>query len=247
MTKLSVNLNKFALLRNSRGTDVPNVLDKARSCISFGVHGITVHPRPDQRHTKYSDVYELAALLNDYSEVEFNVEGNPVPRFLEVVKETKPDQCTLVPDAVDQLTSDHGWNITREAQSLEPIIQDLQNLGIRVSLFMDTDLQQIELVKKIAADRIELYTEPYADAFGNPDQPEVLSRFTEAAKLARQLGLGVNAGHDLSLKNLDLFLRTVPDVLEVSIGHAIVVESFDYSLKGTIEQYIAILAKIEQE
>jgi len=241
MTKLSVNLNKFALLRNARGADFPNVLQKARECIEYGVHGITVHPRPDERHAKYSDVYELSSFLKDNSEIEFNVEGNPVDKFMEIVKDTKPDQCTLVPDDPDQVTSDHGWNLQQDAEIVKPIIQELKSLGIRVSLFIDPDPSQIELAKKIDADRVELYTESYADAYGTINQQEILEQFIGAGMFAHEIGLGVNAGHDLNLKNLGLLLKNIPIILEVSIGHAIVVEAFDYSLKRTIEQYIDII------
>ena len=241
MTKLSVNLNKFALLRNARGADFPNVLQKAHECIEYGVHGITVHPRPDERHTKYSDVYELSNFLKNKTEIEFNVEGNPEDKFMEIVKDTKPDQCTLVPDDPDQVTSDHGWNLKQDADKVRPIVQELKVLGIRVSLFIDPDPSQIELAKKIEADRVELYTESYADAYGTINQQEVLEQYIKAGMFAYEIGLGVNAGHDLNLKNLGLILKEIPVILEVSIGHAIVVEAFDYSLKRTIEQYIDII------
>ncbi|MCP4755108.1 MAG: pyridoxine 5'-phosphate synthase [Proteobacteria bacterium] len=244
MTKLSVNLNKFALLRNARGTDFPNVLKKARECIEFGVHGITIHPRPDQRHATYSDTYELSELLRHNAEIEFNVEGNPAAKFLEIVKDTQPDQCTMVPDAEDQLTSDHGWDLKKDGERIAPVIKDLRDLGIRVSLFMDTDLSQIDLAKEVGADRIELHTEPYARTFGSADGPKVLDDFKTAALHAQNLELGVNAGHDLNLENLGLFLGSIPDILEVSIGHALVVEAFDYSLKGTVSQYLDILAEV---
>jgi pyridoxine 5-phosphate synthase len=246
MTKLSVNLNKFALLRNARGADFPNVLQKARECIEYGVHGITVHPRPDERHAKYSDVYELSDYLRDKAEIEFNVEGNPVEKFMEIVKETRPDQCTLVPDDPNQVTSDHGWNLKQDADKVQPIIQELKALGIRVSLFIDPDPSQIELAKKIDADRIELYTEEYADTYGTAREQEVLKKYIEAGTVAHELGLGVNAGHDLNLKNLGLLLKNLPIIQEVSIGHAIVVEAFDYSLKSTIEQYIEIIEAVKR-
>lgn len=246
MTKLSVNLNKFALLRNARGADFPNVLQKAKECIEYGVHGITVHPRPDERHAKYSDVYELSDYLRDQADIEFNVEGNPVEKFMEIVKETRPDQCTLVPDDPDQVTSDHGWNLKQDADKVQPIIQELKALGIRVSLFIDPDPSQIELAKKVDADRIELYTEEYADTYGTAREQEVLTKYVEAGTVAHELGLGVNAGHDLNLKNLGLLLKNLPMIQEVSIGHAIVVEAFDYSLKSTIEQYIEIIEAVER-
>ena len=246
MTKLSVNLNKFALLRNARGADFPNVLQKAEECIKYGVHGITVHPRPDERHTRYSDVYELSEYLKDKADIEFNVEGNPVEKFMEIVKDTKPDQCTLVPDDPNQVTSDHGWNLKQDAGRVNPIIQELKAQGIRVSLFIDPDPSQIELAKKVDADRIELYTEAYADAHGSAQEKEVLKTYVEAGTVAHEIGLGVNAGHDLNLKNLGLLLRRLPFIQEVSIGHAIVVEAFDYSLKSTIEQYIEIINAVKR-
>jgi pyridoxine 5-phosphate synthase len=237
MTKLSVNLNKFALLRNSRGTDFPNLISMARRCIAAGVHGITVHPRPDQRHIRYADVAELAGLLNDHPGVEFNIEGNPIPVFLEVVHRNRPDQCTLVPDSPAQLTSDHGWDLKNEGERVWPIIAELQRAGIRVSLFMDPDLSQMDIARSVGTDRIELYTEPYARAFGTPKQDEVLAPFRRAALHAQKIGLGVNAGHDLNQQNLATFL-TIPGILEVSIGHAIVVESFDCGLEATLCMYL---------
>ncbi|MCG8607506.1 pyridoxine 5'-phosphate synthase [bacterium] len=241
MTKLSVNLNKFALLRNARGTNFPDVLEMARKCIAAGAHGITVHPRPDERHTKRSDVRELAAMLKEYPDVEFNIEGNPEPEFLRLVGEAQPAQCTLVPDDPHQLTSDHGWNIQQQGDRLKPIIAELRSFGCRVSLFMETDLSQIQLAKETGADRIELYTGPYAHASLKEKAETVLPPYARAAAKAQKIGLGVNAGHDLNLKNLGLFLRSVPGVLEVSIGHAIVVESLDFGLQPTIKKYLDIL------
>lgn len=239
MTKLSVNLNKFALLRNSRDKDLPNLVGMARRCIRTGVHGITVHPRPDQRHTRYQDVFDLAAVTAEQS-VEFNIEGNPTRFFLDIVKKVKPTQCTLVPDAPQQLTSDHGWDLGRHGNRLQPIIADLREAGIRASLFLDPDLAQVDRVPATGADRIELYTEAYADAFGGDSQDEVLGNYRRAALHARQLGLGVNAGHDLNLKNLGLFL-TIPGILEVSIGHAIAVDSLDYGLENCLHRYLKIV------
>ena len=239
MTKLSVNLNKFALLRNSRGKDRPNLVAMARRCIETGVHGITVHPRPDQRHTRYQDVHDLAAVTAEHS-VEFNIEGNPTPFFLDIVKKARPTQCTLVPDAPRQLTSDHGWDLRLEGSRLGPIIAELREAGIRTSLFLDPDLAQVDRVPATGADRIELYTEAYAAAFGGDAQEEVLHKYRRAALHARQLGLGVNAGHDLNLKNLGLFL-TIPGILEVSIGHAIAVDSLDYGLENCLRKYLEIV------
>ena len=239
MTKLSVNLNKFALLRNSRGKDLPNLVAMARRCIRTGVHGITVHPRPDQRHTRFQDVFDLAAVTAEQS-VEFNIEGNPTPFFLDMVKQARPTQCTLVPDAPQQLTSDHGWDLRCDGNRLQPIIADLREAGIRASLFLDPDLAQVGRVPATGADRIELYTETYADAFGGGSQDEVLDKYRRAALHARQLGLGVNAGHDLNLRNLSLFL-TIPGILEVSIGHAIAVDSLDYGLENCLHRYLKIV------
>lgn len=242
MTAFSVNLNKIALLRNSRGADFPNVLSFARRAIAAGAHGITVHPRPDERHTTYRDVHQLAELVGTQERVEFNVEGNPIPRFMELVKTVSPDQCTLVPDAENQLTSDHGWNLHGQVERVRDIVAELQSRGIRVSLFMDADPALIELAPQTGADRIELYTEPYALSFGTATQDTVLAQFRAAAEQARGLGLGVNAGHDLNLANLAAFL-TIPEVLEVSIGHAVIVESLDYGFDETIRRYVEIVTK----
>ena len=240
MTQLSVNLNKIALLRNSRGGDYPNVLSFARRCVACGANGVTVHPRPDQRHTRYSDIRDLSAFVSNQPTIEFNIEGNPVPEFLEVVKEAKPDQCTLVPDAPDQITSDHGWDLKRDATRLMPIIQTLKAHNIRVSVFMDPDISQIERAPDVGTDRIELYTESYARAFDTDEQDTIFIQFQRAADKAQSLGLGVNAGHDLNQRNLPLFL-TIPGILEVSIGHAIVVESLDQGFDSTVRSYRRIV------
>ena len=242
MTKLSVNVNKFALLRNSRDTDHPNLETMARRAIGAGAQGITVHPRPDQRHIRYSDVPVLSKLTGQHEDVEFNIEGNPIPEFCSIVGDIRPDQATLVPDDPGQLTSDHGWNLEKEGERLTPIIQELQGKGVRVSLFMDPDPAQIDRVEDVGADRIELYTEPYARAFGTDSEDEVWNRFREAADHAREIGLGVNAGHDLNLDNLSRFLE-IQDILEVSIGHAIVVESFDFGFEETLGRYLAIIGQ----
>jgi pyridoxine 5-phosphate synthase len=242
VTKFSVNLNKFALLRNARGGNLPDVAAIARRCIAGGVHGLTVHPRPDERHTRASDVRELAALTRTHGAVEFNVEGHPTDRYLDLVSETHPDQATLVPDAPEQLTSDHGWNAVAEAARLAGAVQRLKAAGIRVSLFLDPDLAQVDAAARTGADRIELYTEAYASAFGTAHEHAVLDAYSAAARRAHALGLGVNAGHDLNLRNLGPFLAAVPDVLEVSIGHAFVCEAFDHTLEGTVERYLGIVA-----
>ena len=241
MTKFSVNLNKIALLRNSRGRNVPDVAAVARRCLALGVHGITVHPRPDERHTRYADVVELARVVREVPGAEFNVEGNPSERFVALVLEAKPDQVTLVPDAADQLTSDHGWDAIRSGGLLAAVVARFKAAGIRTSLFMDPDVTQIEAVAATQADRIELYTESYATAHGTADQASVLGAFESAARSARAQRLGVNAGHDLSLDNLADFLAHVPDVLEVSIGHAVICEALELGLETTIERYLGIV------
>lgn len=241
MTKFSVNLNKIALLRNSRGRNAPDVGAVARRCLALGVHGITVHPRPDERHTRYTDVLELARIVREFPGAEFNVEGNPTERFIALVLEAKPDQVTLVPDAADQLTSDHGWDVIGDSALLTAVVPRFRAAGIRTSLFMDPDAKQIEAVSTVQADRVELYTESYANAHGSPDEARVLDAFEAAARAARAQRLGVNAGHDLSLDNLATFLARVPGVLEVSIGHAVVCEALELGLEVTIARYLAIV------
>ena len=248
MTALSVNLNKIALLRNSREGNYPNVVEHAQLCIDQGVDGITVHPRPDQRHIRPSDVRQLAALVSPIPDVEFNIEGNPFapamadyPGFVELVEETQPDQCTLVPDGDDQLTSDHGFDLTSSGEQLAPVIQRLQKQGMRVSLFMDPDLEQIKLASQIGADRIELYTGPYAAAWGTDQLQAIFEQHLAAAELATELGMGVNAGHDLNLDNLTKF-ASIPDLLEVSIGHAFTVDSLAMGMANAVQAYRELLA-----
>jgi pyridoxine 5-phosphate synthase len=248
MTALSVNLNKIALLRNSREGNYPNVVEHAQLCIDQGVEGITVHPRPDQRHIRPSDVRQLAALLSPLADVEFNIEGNPFapamanyPGFIELVEETQPDQCTLVPDGDDQLTSDHGFDLTSSGEQLTPVIQRLQQQGMRVSLFMDPDLEQIKLASQIGADRIELYTGPYAAAWGTDQLQAIFEQHLAAADLATELGMGVNAGHDLNLDNLTKF-ASIPGLLEVSIGHAFTVDSLAMGMANAVQAYRELLA-----
>jgi pyridoxine 5-phosphate synthase len=240
MTNLSVNLNKVALLRNARNIGIPSVIKAARICISAGAQGITVHPRPDERHATAADVYGLADLLATVPNVEFNIEGNPFPKFIEIVREVKPTQCTLVPDSPEAFTSDHGWDLADDGERLKPIIEGLKDLGIRVSLFMDADYTQVEMAKEAGADRIELYTEPYAAAFNSDQADSVLERFALAAKKAREAGLGVNAGHDLNLDNLAKFC-SIPNVLEVSIGHALVSDALELGLFNAVQAYLKIL------
>ena len=241
MTKLSVNVNKVALLRNSRNLGIPSVIEAAKICLEAGAAGITVHPRPDQRHIRPSDVYELTELLAGI-EAEFNIEGNPEPDYMELVRNVKPDQCTLVPDSPDQLTSDHGWNLIRDGEKLKPIIQELKNLGCRVSLFMETDPEQIERAKEAGADRIELYTEPYARAFEAGQVDQTFDQYARAAAKAQEVGLGVNAGHDLNLDNLGKFC-TIPNILEVSIGHALIADALKMGLTNTVKAYLKILER----
>ncbi|MGD2095569.1 MAG: pyridoxine 5'-phosphate synthase [Phycisphaerales bacterium] len=240
MTKLSVNLNKIALLRNQRDIGMPSVLQAAETIIKAGAYGITVHPRPDERHIKYSDVYELAEIVT----VEFNIEGNPfLGRYMDIVSEVKPNQATLVPDSPDANTSDHGWDIKANREKLIPIIENLKSAGIRVSLFMDPDVNNIAMAKEIGADRVELYTEPYARAFRtNENADETAQKYANAARAAQDAGLGVNAGHDLNLNNLGKFLTEVPGILEVSIGHALIAEALEMGLDKTVKEYLKILA-----
>lgn len=240
MTKLSVNLNKIALLRNARNIGIPSVMRAARTCVKAGAHGLTLHPRPDERHARERDVYELAELLRDAPNVEFNIEGNPFPKFMEIVRAVKPTQCTLVPDSPEAFTSDHGWNVREDDSRLKPVIEELKGLGIRVSLFMDADSPDIELAKELGADRIELYTEPYAAAFGSDEAETVFEQFRRAALKAHSVGLGVNAGHDLNLDNLGKFC-SIPNVLEVSIGHALISDALELGLTDAVGAYLKIL------
>ena len=242
MTSLSVNLNRVALLRNSRNIGIPSVITSARIVLEAGASGITVHPRPDQRHIRPDDVDDLAQLLaNEFSEAEYNIEGNPFqPPFMEIVCRVKPTQCTLVPDSPDAFTSDHGWNVAEERERLIPIIKELKANQIRVSLFMDAAPDQMELAKKIGADRVELYTEPYATAFREGRVASVFPDYAQAAIAAQSQGLGVNAGHDLNLENLSKFC-SIPDILEVSIGHALIAEALEMGLTNTVKAYLDVL------
>ena len=244
MTRLSVNLNKIALLRNQRDLEYPSVTGFAQLAIDVGADGITVHPRPDQRHIRNSDVRDLHELVRD-QDVEFNIEGNPVPEFMALVAQARPDQVTLVPDTPEQATSDHGWALrengkrSAEASKLEGQIGTLKQQGARVSLFMDADPEQIPEARAIGADRIELYTEPWAVAFGTPEEDAVLARFAAATEGAQRAGLGVNAGHDLTLANLPAFL-SIPNILEVSIGHALMADALELGFAGAVRAYLQI-------
>lgn len=250
MIALSVNLNKIALIRNSREGNYPDVVAHGRTCLDAGAQGLTVHPRPDQRHIRPGDVRDLAALCRDRDGIEFNVEGNPFagalddyPGLMPLVLETHPDQCTLVPDSNDQLTSDHGFDLKRDGARLEPIIARLRDANIRISLFMDPDLDQIALAREVGADRIELYTGPYAEAVArqSDDIEAIFTAHMAAAEHARQLGLGVNAGHDLNLINLPRY-RTLPSLQEVSIGHALTVDALNMGLDNAVNAYLNCLA-----
>lgn len=253
-TRLSVNLNKVALIRNSRDTTIPSVLEAARTAINAGARGITVHPRPDMRHIRPGDVRDLAGLLAQtaYQDIEFNIEGNPYaeaeangfPGFMALVEQAAPHQCTLVPDDPSQLTSDHGWRLGAEADRLKPLVESLQKQKIRVSLFMDPVHEEIERAAALGVDRIELYTGPYAAAWGTDTFEQVLDSFAEAAKFAQSLHLGVNAGHDLDLDNLGIFCSRVPNVAEVSIGHALISDAIWLGLETTVRKYRQILDDI---
>lgn len=238
-TLLSANVNKVALLRNSRHLGIPSVTRAAQLCLEAGAHGITVHPRPDARHIRAGDVRELHALLRrDWPRAEFNIEGNPFHNLMDFVRELRPHQCTFVPDSEGQFTSDHGWDLRADVRRVQPLIEEARALGVRVSLFMDADPEAMPLAKAVGADRIELYTEPYAAAWGTPRQAQELERFAAAARAAQAAGLGVNAGHDLSRANLPDFLRAVPGVQEVSIGHALVADALELGYAATVRAYL---------
>lgn len=239
MTILSVNVNKIALLRNSRGRNFPDLLYFVRRLIGLGVKGITVHPRQDERHVTRQDVVEITALLCEFPGVEFNIEGYPSPEFMALIARVKPAQCTLVPDAPGQLTSDHGWDVRANTALLCAVLGELRALGVRSSLFLDPSVEAVEQVPEVAPDRIELYTEAFARAFGTADEPQVFESYRGAARRASELGIGLNAGHDLNLHNLARFLQ-IPGIQEVSIGHALVVESLEQGIDNVVRQYLAI-------
>ena len=242
MTRLSVNLNKIALLRNSRTLGIPSVVRAARIALDAGAHGITVHPRPDARHIRIDDVRELSALLKAQPRAEFNIEGNPFEGLLEIAREFAPDQCTLVPDDPGAFTSDHGWDLRRDGKRLIPLIAELKAMGIRVSLFMDPSPDAMQAARDLGADRVELYTEPYAQSFDHAGEKASLAAYADAARAAQNTGLGVNAGHDLNQQNLPRFLSAVPHVLEVSIGHALVADAIEAGLATTVREYLAAIA-----
>lgn len=232
MTRLSVNINKIATLRNSRGGDVPNVVKVALDCEKFGAEGITVHPRPDERHIRRSDVYELRPVIT----TEFNIEGYPDPEFIKLVLDVKPEQVTLVPDTPDQITSNTGWDTIKNQHMLTDIVTAFKEAGIRTSIFVDADQTMVEYAAKAGADRVELYTEPYATLYPS-DRETAIKPFIEAAKAARDMGLGLNAGHDLSLENLSYLIHNINWIDEVSIGHALISDALYMGLEKTIQEY----------
>jgi pyridoxine 5-phosphate synthase len=257
-TALSVNVNKVALLRNTRHLGIPSVVRAAQCCLEAGAHGITVHPRPDERHIRAQDVHELAALLKAWPQAEYNIEGNPFHNLMDFIRAVKPQQATFVPDSEGQFTSDHGWDLKADGVRVKPLIDECHALGVRVSLFMDADPAAMPLARAVGADRVELYTEPYAAAHaaalkdpaahaaalkdpaahGKPEQHARLQAFAAAAAAAQAQGLGVNAGHDLNRDNLADFLRAVPGVMEVSIGHALVADALELGMAETVRAYL---------
>lgn len=239
MAKLSVNINKVATIRNARGGSIPNLIQVAKDCQLFGSQGITVHPRPDERHIKYQDVIDLSSVVN----TEFNIEGYPSKDFIALVMKVKPTQVTLVPDPPDSLTSNAGWDVLKNANFLKEVINEFNSNGIRTSIFIETDLKQIDSAPKTNADRIELYTESYAITYLK-DRKKAIAPFIESAKLAYSLGLGINAGHDLNLDNLKYFSENIPGLLEVSIGHALISDALYFGLQNTIKLYLKQLENL---
>ncbi len=232
-TKLSVNINKIATLRNARGANYPNLLEFATKIQGYGANGITIHPRPDERHIRYQDARDLRALVH----TELNIEGNPIPKFIDLVLEVKPEQVTLVPDDPNQLTSDHGWDTIKHKDFLQEVIAEFKKNGIRTSIFVDPVAKMVEGAKNTGTDRIELYTESYASEFAKGNN-NILKDFSEASKIAYQLGLGINAGHDLNLENIAFFKNSLPYLDEVSIGHALIVESLTYGIENVVKMYL---------
>jgi pyridoxine 5-phosphate synthase len=241
MTKLSVNINKIATIRNARGGNSPNVVQVAMDCERFGAQGITVHPRPDERHITLKDVYDL----KDVVKTEFNIEGYPDERFLKIIRDIRPAQATLVPDPPHVLTSNTGWDVIQNESFLKEIINELQEMGVRTSLFLNPDLNQLGKVKNVGADRIELYTGPYAENY-SLNKEEAIREYIEVAKEAVQLGIGINAGHDLSLENLAYLIREIPEIDEVSIGHALISDALYLGLENTIQRYLYEIEKGQQ-
>ena len=242
-TALSVNVNKVALVRNTRHLGIPSVTRAAQLCLDAGAQGITVHPRPDERHIRAQDVHDLAALMKQWPGREYNIEGNPSQNLMDFIRQVRPHQATFVPDSEDQFTSDHGWSFPQDAERLKPLIAECQALGVRVSLFMDPVPEQMAAARAVGADRVELYTEPYAAAWGTPGQAAQLARYRDAAQAALDAGLGVNAGHDLNRDNLAAFVRQVPGVAEVSIGHALIADALELGYAATVRAYLDCIAE----
>ena len=240
-TALSVNINKVALLRNSRHLAIPSPLRAAELCLRAGAAGITIHPRPDQRHIRTADAHDIAGLMKQWPDREFNIEGNPFHNLMDLVRQLRPHQCTLVPDSQEQFTSDRGWNLPHDGPALRPVIEELHRLGVRVSLFMDPLRQAMGHARAVGADRVELYTEGYARAWGTVEQEAVLALYVESARAAAEAGLGLNAGHDLNRDNLGLFLRSVPGVQEVSIGHALIGDALELGYGATVQAYRTVI------
>jgi pyridoxine 5-phosphate synthase len=240
-TQLSVNVNKVALVRNTRHVGYPGVTRAAELCLKAGAAGITVHPRPDERHIRKQDVFEIAELMRLWPDREYNIEGNPFHNLMDFIRAVKPHQATFVPDTEGQSTSDHGWSFPQDTQRLKPLIDECRSLGVRVSLFMDPDPAQMAACKAVGADRVELYTETWASAFGTDSQAKVLAQFKATADAAREAGLGINAGHDLTRANLKPFIEAIPFVAEVSIGHAFVSDALEMGYSEAVKAYLAVL------
>ena len=237
-THLSVNLNKVALIRNTRHLRIPSLIRAANQCLEAGASGITLHPRPDERHIRTHDVADIASMMKDWPVKELNIEGNPLQNLMGFVRKYQPHQATFVPDSEGQFTSDHGWSPEHDSTKLRPLIAEAKALGVRVSLFMDAEASSMAWAKSVGADRVELYTEPYAAAWGTPQQSAQLKRFADAAQAAIDAGLQVNAGHDLNLANLTAFVQQVPGVQEVSIGHALIADALEMGYSETVKAYL---------
>ena len=237
-THLSVNLNKVALIRNTRHLRIPSLIRAANQCLEAGASGITLHPRPDERHIRTHDVADIASMMKDWPVKELNIEGNPLQNLMGFVRKYQPNQATFVPDSEGQFTSDHGWSPEHDSTKLRPLIAEAKALGVRVSLFMDAEASSMAWAKSVGADRVELYTEPYAAAWGTAQQSAQLKRFADAAQAAIDAGLQVNAGHDLNLANLTAFVQQVPGVQEVSIGHALIADALEMGYSETVKAYL---------
>jgi pyridoxine 5-phosphate synthase len=241
LTALSVNVNKVALVRNTRHVGYPSVTRAAELCLKAGAAGITVHPRPDERHIRKNDVYEIAEMMRLWPDREYNIEGNPLHNLMDFIRSVRPHQATFVPDSESQSTSDHGWSFPQDAAHLKPLIDECHALGVRVSLFMDPVPQQMAACQTVGADRVELYTETWASAFGTPSEAAVLAQFKATAEAARDAGMGINAGHDLTQANLKPFIAAIPFVAEVSIGHAFVSDALEVGYSEAVKAYLAAL------